>query len=235
MTWQSPNGERVAAGFEAALLRESIDQMVDQIAFDRSLFDDEDNWPYGVTLFDQLACHRRLAILHLIARHLFQDTRPSLDLTAVNEAALYAIYCNVTQQIEIEIDTVSLLDLDPEHHPMGDCTAWRRLVSDAYLERFPAPDEDLMEGEEDDFGLPALDCDDTDRWEFIVDALADEMLWDRDFEMGDLIMDADPEHAAAMKQQLGIDDDYFTAIADDPDEDELDDLAKSIRDIVRVI
>jgi len=45
--------------------------------------------------------------------------------------------------------------------------------------------------------------------------LADQILWDRDFELESLIADQDPLKVADIKEYLGIGKDYFSTAAPD--------------------
>ena len=60
------------------------------------------------------------------------------------------------------------------------------------------------------------ECDETEKWEFEIECIADRILWDRDWELDDLMVDNSPEQANFLKAHLGIDGDYFTSIAPDP-------------------
>lgn len=54
-------------------------------------------------------------------------------------------------------------------------------------------------------------------WDSLV-RMFEESIVDGDHELAALVMDQSPEEAAAFKQIMGIDSDYFTAIPPEPDE-----------------
>ena len=54
-------------------------------------------------------------------------------------------------------------------------------------------------------------------WDSLV-RMFEESIVDGDHELAALVMDQSPEQAAAFKQIMGIDSDYFTAIPPEPDE-----------------
>ena len=72
------------------------------------------------------------------------------------------------------------------------------------------------EFEEEDYLELTPDCRDMKEWEFEIECIADKVLWDRDFELDDLMVDCSPEKAQFLKSYLGIDDAYFTSISPDP-------------------
>ena len=71
------------------------------------------------------------------------------------------------------------------------------------------------------------------RWEMVIESIADTILWDRDYEMSESFLDAAPELAKQRRELLGIDDEYYTAIAPDPTVDQIPRLLGSTRAIVR--
>jgi hypothetical protein len=63
--------------------------------------------------------------------------------------------------------------------------------------------------------LPTLDELDGEDWVSLVERLSDCILWDRDHELVSLLLDLDPAKAGQAKQSLGVDENYFSAIAPD--------------------
>ena len=73
-----------------------------------------------------------------------------------------------------------------------------------------------------------------DDWEILVDCLADRILWgDDDYEMGNLFLDADPSEGRARMDLMGIEDDYFTEIAPDPTDEQLQEIRRLLRSLLR--
>jgi hypothetical protein len=148
----------------------------------------------------------------------------------VNEAAVAAIYQNIVQQIELEIE-LHLVS------PVEFRTRWRQSVLEAYREN---EEEDVVQQEilsQDADNASVfdidVDCLEVDRWQWLVELLADRVLWDRDFEMVNEMIDAPPERAAAMRAALGITPEYYTAIAPDPTDHQLDALFESLEGLTR--
>lgn len=67
--------------------------------------------------------------------------------------------------------------------------------------------------------LPRPDDSNEDEWSFLIDCFRDRVLWDNDWEMVDH-QDIDPEQQRRVKEEMGIDEDYFVWVPPDP-KDEL--------------
>jgi hypothetical protein len=66
----------------------------------------------------------------------------------------------------------------------------------------------------------------------LIGCLEDHLLWDEDWDMVDHL-DASPEVARRVKQELGILDDYFVAIPDDPSDTEAERLLAELVALTR--
>ena len=55
------------------------------------------------------------------------------------------------------------------------------------------------------------------------------ILWDRDFEAEPTFGDADPLTGEDVKDNMGIDNDYFQAVAPDPSDDELESIRRRLK------
>jgi hypothetical protein len=228
MTWHTPYGDRCLVGEEAELVRESIASMLQELANSRET--DESPWEYGITLFDELTWQQQLAVLDQLALNLLCETETTLELTGVVEAGVAAIYQNVVQQIELEIE---LHDVSPSEFRCR----WRQAAFDALIEN---EDHEIIERESERFDPDlhaafdeAAESMDLGHWRRIVESLADRVLWDRDFELVNEMIDAPPEKATALRAALGIQPGYYVAIAPDPTEHQIDALFRSIDELVR--
>ncbi|MEM6473038.1 MAG: hypothetical protein AAF802_25985 [Planctomycetota bacterium] len=218
MTWHTPSGDRSLGGEEAELVRDSIAAMVEELASCRETEDEP--WRYGICLFDDLSWTQQLGLLDQLASYLLMETEQTLELSGINEAGVAAIYRNIAQQIELEIE---LEEVSP---PEYRCR-WRAATLAAFVCNEHA---EVLEAEGDGPAAFEIDPESTvvAEWESIVDCLADRVLWDRDFEMVNEVIDAPPERAAAMRAALGIQPSYYTAIAPDPTEHQIDALFESL-------
>ena len=67
-------------------------------------------------------------------------------------------------------------------------------------------------------------------WSDLIDELRDRILWDdRDYLAGDVFLDLDSEVGDALKEQLGIEDDYYSAAPVDPTPAGLDVIDPHVR------
>jgi hypothetical protein len=80
-------------------------------------------------------------------------------------------------------------------------------------------------------GIPQRSTD-LEEWTFLIDRMANRILWDDgDYEMEDDFIDDDPRLSRAKMQIMGIPDDYFTAIAPDPTDDELVEIRQQLAEL----
>jgi len=200
--WHTSEGDRVLTGAEAALLKAAVAGVAERIRQEHVARVGQ--WEYGIRLFDELPSSQRLVLLERVATYLFTETREPLDLTAVNEATVGTLFEHIRSEIELEMD-------DPDESD----TRWREMALAAYEECFCADGVDVTVEEGDDFVRPAATSEDRDAWSDLVESLADRILWDRDYEMEYLFLDAAPDTTEVIKQHLGIDSDYFSAAAPD--------------------
>lgn len=241
--WHTPLGDRVIRGAEADLIRASIDVLADEIQ-EHGWDNDDLGFSSGIEVFDELTWTHKLAAIEQVARYLLTDTVDVLPLSAINEAVVGAIFENAHQMVEYEIareaysDTGSsqedLICADETQHDDADDYIrwhWRDLVIKAVLETITAAE--LSEMYQEGHFLPTSTCTDHDTWSNLVENLADQILWDRDYELAAAFMDDDPVIAAAEKKIFGIDQDYFTDLPPDPREDQMQRVVISIHDLVR--
>lgn len=211
MTWRTEIGERALTGAEAALFRESLGNAVDMV--EAEIAGDSDPWEFGVPVFDQLAAQAKLALLAEVGWALLQDTDACPKLTAINEAAVAILFANIEHSLHLEVDALK--------DGYEDSLFWRPLVLEVFREIG------------DTIDLPDLDCTDTEDWNLLVDVLSQRILWDDDFNDADRFLDAPPDEADSLRDQFGIDDDYYRAIPPDPSETELPAIRVKLNELYR--
>jgi len=217
--WQTPQGERTVVGAEAALLRAAIAYVADMIERDAEIEELNNQWFWGVAVFDQLAWQQKLALLAQVASALLESSTPPPQLTVISEGAVGALYEAISQQIEYEID-----DAENISEFGGDPYRWRRLVLSAIreIDCRPAPLDDE---------LPRVECSDKEEWSILLETVESFVLWDGDWQMDDLFMDVDLETSRLRKERLNIAEDYFEAIPPDPSPSEVDEARHVLRRI----
>jgi hypothetical protein len=247
--WPTSEGDRTLQGSEAVLLAAAVDTLLGPLVdyLDHDGQGDQESvaavLQTGVAVFDTLPIAQRIAALHHAAVHLLSDKPfPGDCLSAADDATVAAIYSEVRDQVEIEIDLCNdplgdaflkdsaELHTEPENGARTSLMNWRRLVHRACCEVL---DEDGPWSEVS--SLEELAKLEIDEWELWIDCLASAILWDRDFEFADTFMDADPDAARRRRVALGISDDYFVRPAPDPWPGEIGRLIKRTRRLVRSV
>jgi hypothetical protein len=203
--WRTECGERILEGAEAIVFAEALSTLLDD-----AIVGQFDDYELGVACFDNLTYGQKISVLATIGNGLFRKDVAPVDLTAVVEGAIAAVFRHLKDSIAFEIDT-------PEFG-----TDWRELVVAARRE---AEAEDV----------PAPTCTDVNEWEFQVDGLSDRILWDADYESGPIFMDHSPEMTQWLKSMARIPDNYYTAIADDLTDEQATATIKELKKLCDVI
>jgi hypothetical protein len=188
--WHTPAGDRVLTPGEWALVRAGLDLACDAVEVAAEIGSDTAT---GVRAFDALQPGQQLALLAMVGTALSDPNVPAPPLTAATEGALAAVIDQVRTDLEMELDG-------------GDSTACRRLILAAVGE---------VAGRV--YPLPAPANRDWDEWEIVIDEIESRLLWDSDYEMGDLFLDRPPDETRADMVLHGIDPEYFLDVPDDPD------------------
>src|SRR6266540_5571336 len=210
--WRTSQGERVLRGAEWELFRAGLGEVWDLV---EDSFDGEGFVSSGLAAFDDLQPGQKLALLAQVGQALHDEGVPSPELTAHAEAAIAAVYEHVRQSVEVEIDAQDVPEL-AQH-----AFFWRRLILAACRQGDVAGDEPL----------PDEGCDDLSEWALLLDCLTGRIFWDDDYARADHFLDADPETSRVELQRCGIADDYYTALAPDPDEEGLEAARRTLREV----
>ena len=214
--WETSEGIRTLEGAEAYLVRELVHYLLDQI-----LVGVEINEPHrsDVPIFDALQPTQQLVMLSQVAQGLLSHGAQPVPLTAINEGAIYALFCELRALIEIEIDFERL----GESHE----NTIRAAAIDAWSQHHQWSDP----GEDGD-DIPNSHSMDVDQWAWFVELIADQILWDRDFNLDGLVADIQPEKADQLKAYLGIERDYYSTVAPDVNDIDIEVISEQIRALV---
>ncbi len=188
--WRTGYGERTLQGAEAVVFAEALLSLLDEAVQDQ--FDD---YQLGINCFDNLTYGQQISVLGIIGSGLLSKDVAPIELTAVVEGAIAAVFRHLTNEIIFEVDT-------PE---MG--THWREWVVAARQEA----------GGSD---IPDPGCEDMGEWEIELEELSGVILWDADYDDDQLYIDHPPEKSKWLKDMSGVSDNYFLAIADDLTEEQ---------------
>lgn len=189
--WHTEHGDRVLRGPEARVFAEGLVNLVE------SELAPDDDFLSGIPVFDSLTYPQKIAVLHQVAKALFLETVPMPELTAVLEGAVAAVIQSVRRLLAEELEGAT-----------GGDRSLRKLIAracrDLGVEEVPSPSS----GSEED-------------WVFCVECLHDAILWDADYLGENLFVDLPPERARALKDEMGIADEYFLSVAPDPSADQV--------------
>ena len=218
--WDTSQGIRTLVGAEAHLVRELVHYLHDQI-----LVGIEIGEPHlsDVSVFDSLQPTQQLAMLYTVTEGLLDAQKTPPKLTATCEGTIYAVFRELETLIEAEIDF--------EQQGLQSDRRLRALARDAWMGGCQQSEEHAVWADAELIGrhIPNLDCTDMQQWADFVELIADHILWDRDFEFEKLVCDASPDQAELIKQQLGINNDYYSTIASDIREIDVERISEKIR------
>jgi len=199
--WHTSKGDRTLTGPEAHFFAEGLLGLVDD-----SCTWNVDDYCSDIKAFDQLTHGQKLSVLRTIAEGLLCAEVPPVPLTGALEGTITAIFDFIEGRVIAELD-------------MGDMdSCWRQMVWEARQ----ACEEEL------DFTMDNTSRDD---WEFQIHYLATRILWDNDYDTGELLMDLPPEQSEAVKILMGIPDAYMQTLPDDLSDEEIQIALKDIRRI----
>lgn len=192
--WRMQDGDRVLTEAEWRVFCTGLDLLRDFVEQDIS--SEEDNECAGVAVFDRLTSEQKLVLLAEVASALLDPAIPTPDHTAANEGAIMAVLKTFRMMLRTEIEEGS-----------KDQTSLRGILRAAVADEVEK--------------LPKLTSKKWDDWDFLCECITERILWDFDFDMGDEFLDLPPEEARAKLEMARIDADYFLAVPDEPNEQQL--------------
>ncbi len=223
--WNKSDGGGILEGAHARMLRVAVAEYVESMRGSECWDDDPRDqgridetrltW-LDVAQVARMDHGQRLHMIATVVKALTDSAVPAPDLTADTEATVYQVYQFLCHATDIEYDMLADVQADPDEE--YDPALERLLVSTRGAIAAAVRESGLCLGEgPDPCGRRPPDMDaNPETWHGIVDALADTVLWDRDWEMEASLGDADPETSAAVRVAAGIEEGYFTIPAQEP-------------------
>ena len=202
MVWQTSLGLRSLQGTEAELYLSTMQDAIEYI----EVMGDELDVRTGDRIFDSANFHQKIVILHHCLSALLKPEIEAPELTNVLEAGAYFPFAYLQMRLEEEIAEDEWSD-DEEDLKY----AYRRSLWNAFEEfvrpRWESAVEEYGEREKEaDFSDLSTNLD---LWEEIIDALADRIFWDRDWQVSSLapqLLDGIEEE---FSQLTGLDEAYM--------------------------
>jgi hypothetical protein len=206
MTWRTPSGDRVLQGSEAALYLNAMQSAVEYLDLAHEA-DCELDMMTGDRIFDGASFNQKIVLLHTCLGALLKPEIAAPELTSVLEAAAYFPFAFLQNEIELEIEE------DEAGFSEGETFqySYRSLIWSIFDEfirpRWEAAVEEFGEDEEESaFNEHSTNLS---LWSSIIDAMADLVFWDRDWQMSSLkpeLLDGIPEF---LSQETGLEESYL--------------------------
>lgn len=196
--WHTSAGDRVLTGAERDVYVLGLGILLDEV----DLADEEAEFLFGSDipkLFKDMPYQQKVVSLHVVTKALLEPDEPALPLRAWNEATIHAVYSALSDIVALEVDYTN----DGTYKTDEDRYELRRVIFPA-LASFSREQLTLARVPH---GMPLTHPIGT-VWENIVTILSDAVLWDWDYEE-DKVTDADPAKVQQLKEQMGIDPEYY--------------------------
>eukprot|EP00884_Botryococcus_braunii_P013266 jgi/Botrbrau1/21940/Bobra.0249s0063.1 len=200
MTWKTPLGERVLNKAEAQLFANAVGVILD---YYKSWPAGGLNWGRPVTEgpFEELPTPQKLAVLEEVAEALLTET-PVPAHSSITENAIYYVYRWILEQIESDVTEQEEIWGQDVLDALGRCGR----DPDTREEGAEGMDRDDSEDEDSKYD-PYIGCRDVEKWEAAIEELADRILWDRDWELGEYVA-----QSSGMMDFMKIDPNYFSYV-----------------------
>jgi hypothetical protein len=224
--WATSQGDRTLTGQEASLVLGAVGYLRDMITVGVEI---DEPHQTDVAIFNALQPTQQLAVLHDVAFALLDEQTPMPELNATREATVYVLFRELLSLVEIEID-MSRLENVPHRDVRSAILAayedvsWNTSEWDECSEFL----NEIVDNETTVEHPFSADNVEIDRWFYLLESLADQILWDRDFELEAIFADRDPERVEMVKQVMGIGNDYFSVPAPDAFSDEYEKLDRDL-------
>ena len=186
--WPTITGLRVLKGAEAELVRAAAAVVTQHVVAERA--GQGEPRRYGIDWFDQWDADQRIWMLEQVALALLTLHTPPSP-AAIWEATIDAIFCEVIELIEAEIDSETLTTTEP---------SWRQRVVAA----FQSQNEKL----------PRIEVDEIDikLWRRVVTQIADAILGVTSYQKAESFRDGDVQQLRRFLTQKGLPDNFLQRI-----------------------
>jgi hypothetical protein len=204
MVWHTSLGIRSLQSTEAELYLTTMQDAIEYI----EVMGDELDVKTGDRIFDSANFQHKVIILHHCLSALLKPEIAAPELTNVLEAGAYFPFAYLQMRLEEEIAEEEEWSDEEEDLKYS----YRRLLWNAFEEFVRPRWEDAVE----EYGAREEEADFSDRstnldlWEEIIDALADRIFWDRDWQVTSIAPQLLDGIEAEFSQLTGLDEKYVT-------------------------
>lgn len=161
----------------------------------------------GIPVLETLTAAQVIVLINRVNACLLDPTVAAPQRTAVLDATIAAVFQKAFDQVEGEIEMqAELADINEDDRDEDD-TMTRTRVAETSAQTL-GPQGSVLD-------TPDPECVVMETWQFVIERLCDRVLPDTDWQLEPVLMDVDPRHGAAVKLELGIQEDYFIDIVPD--------------------
>ena len=241
--WNTPKKVKTCSGSISLVLAYGLEDILEQASNCYEypdIYDDISDCLDECSEFACLTLEQKVWTLHTIANELFSREPPTLRPAAYLDAAVSTVFLQVTGLIRQEIDFAESEDVEFDVYGTRRAvlaTLENKKVQRLFEALFGTITTDFdTGGDNDNEEVLCVVCDDMDRWDDLMECIELSILGHCDFEIYADINDLSPDAAKAQRKRHNIEDDYFTAIPDDPSPTESQKLLQEVRKLcTRVI
>jgi hypothetical protein len=189
----------------------------------RELYDAEDHGVGQVKAFDALSHGQQLYLASRVAIALLHEDVEPPELNQCIESTMGTLLGCLEGLLEEELDRAH------EDIPTGEYSfEVRQAILNVYASEATLWLDDPEDGVND---LPLVTCLEESEWENLLEAIEGWILWDRDFEDGELYDYDRPDVEEAVLQQMTIDLDYFAWVPREPGKQKSKFLLKRLEEL----
>lgn len=212
--WNTTYGERTLVWAERLLVASESWALTDAIS--EAAYDGGAS--FGILLFDRLTWQQQMLMVDQVLPALVEPTIPAPPNTALLDATVAAIYAQMVNSVQMEIDMADP-DEDDSDNPYSQDSGFfvRQSILSALTERIET--DEPMEEPFEDHSL-SVECDEIEEWELVIEILRGRVLADEDWQMEAIALDLAPPTSQHLKQLMGIQGDYFIDIPPDVTDEE---------------
>ena len=212
--WNTTYGERTLVWAERRLVAMESWALTDAIS--EAAYDGGAS--FGILLFDRLTWQQQMFMVGQVLSALVEPTIPAPPNTALLDATVAAIYAQMVNSVQLEIDMAEPDEDDPNNPYSQEIGFYvRQHILDALTE--PMDTDEPMEEPFEDHRL-SVECDEIEEWELVIETLRGRVLADEDWQMEAIAIDLAPPTSQHLKQLMGIKGDYFIDIPPDVTDEE---------------
>lgn len=232
--WHTPNGERCLNDNEKNIWIHAVTRWLSDLSpsvyFQETLsnikqiIEEEGEHPLNSCFpkpFSSMPTEQQIIAVSVVSQALISPTSKPIKLSAWSEATFAAMCDCLKIEISMDIEETSR-DVDHKESQIYLYNRW--FIHDFCLNEIEVDGDDHF-----DYYPDSPECDDAEKWNFLIEYFMDGILRGRDYELEDTISDS--ENSLLLKTMLRIPEDY---LADIPPIDTESNYLEAVRYLVEL-